>query len=275
MPSRFARSVFCLCLALMMAGQPLQGRPAAKPPDREDLLRLADFAVQHRLLLIGELHGTVEMPAFAGRVVEAVGSSAPVTLALEWPRSEQAAVDAFLASDAGRDARERITGSEFWTSNPDGRTSQAMLALLESVRRAIAAGRDVRVLCFDGDEEQLAGADRDAVLAHNLQREREREPGRVLVALTGNYHARIAVGAPWNEDQAFAGHHLRESDPFNVNLVAQSGSAWMCVAGQGCGAHALGTGEGPAGLEVAGWPNQTGYRSIWRVGSVSASPPAE
>ena len=126
------------------------------------------------LVLFGEFHGTAEAPAF---VAEALAASLdPVALAIEWPRDLQPAVDAFLAT--GDRTRLLAEPHDFW-SYRDGRSSAAMLALVDRARRLRAP-----VICFDGTFP--SAEDRDAGMAALLI---EARPTRLFV-LCGNLHAR-------------------------------------------------------------------------------------
>ncbi len=61
-----------------------------------------------RVVIFGELHGTMEVPRFVALAAERAATRGPVTVALELPDDLQPGVDAFLAAadDAsGRAAR--------------------------------------------------------------------------------------------------------------------------------------------------------------------------
>lgn len=238
---------------------------------------LAERARTHSMLLVGELHGTREAPALVGALATKLSAEGPVVVALEISSEEQARVDAWLASDGGEDARRELLDSPFWRgASPDGRSSVAMLDLLDSVRRLVAAGRDVVVVCFDGDLPEGTTGDRDAALAHHLRQAHLRTRPAPMLVLTGNYHARLAKGAPWNPDMAFAGVLLRDLDPWNLDVRAVRGSAWVCLADGGCGEHqfdhsARGLREGLVEHEGL---NDSGYRATLILPQATASPPA-
>src|SRR5688572_21000605 len=64
----------------------------------DDLRGLDDVAGAGRVLLLGELHGTYEIPAFAAELAcQAAHRYMDVQLGLEIPGIEQPAVDAYLA----------------------------------------------------------------------------------------------------------------------------------------------------------------------------------
>ncbi len=129
----------------------------AATPDRvvetaaRDLLAQADAL---RPLLIGEIHGTQETPALLASMLRQ-GSGRPWLLGLEIPRQEQERIEAFLRSDGGARARAALTGGAFWTRElQDGRSSEAMLQLIDAVRALRRSGRDIHVVCFDDVAEK-------------------------------------------------------------------------------------------------------------------------
>jgi hypothetical protein len=179
--------------------------PCGAPVRGLELLR------DDQLVLVGEMHGTEESPAFVARLL-CERDERPSVLGLEIPASEQAALDAFLASDGEAPALRALVASPHWqraSQEQDGRSSLAMLALVETVRRARMAGRSIAVVAFD--VEPGNGDDRDRRMAQNLMAARAAHPGAALIALTGNIHARTAKGTPWDPDLVPMGAHLRRA----------------------------------------------------------------
>lgn len=70
---------------------------------------LADEKV--RIVVLGEMHGTNEMPALFADAVCLTAQARSVVVALEQPSVDQAAVDAFLASDGGDEAKRAFLGA--------------------------------------------------------------------------------------------------------------------------------------------------------------------
>src|SRR5690606_13953253 len=219
-----------LLLALLLPGVGVLAAPPASfddtPPQRafgEEVSALATLARAHSMLLVGELHGTVETPRLVEQVALALAEHGQVIVALEWPASEQSLVDSYLAGAADAAA---VTASAFWTTSMrDGRSSRAMLALLQSMRRARLAGARIEVLCFDGPPTSGDPDDREAGLAEHLRKARQDAADASMVVLTGNYHARLTAGTPWDPDQALMGYLLRDLSPYNVDVGAVRGGA--------------------------------------------------
>lgn len=143
-------------------------RAARDPPARAGAVRP---------LLVGELHGTQEIPALLTSMLRQ-GGDRPWLLGLEIPCAEQARVDAFLRSNGGPHARGALRAGAFWTREAqDGRSGTAMLRLIDAVRALNRSGRDIRVVCFDdlaptGErcDAHLAAALRDALHAERHRR---------------------------------------------------------------------------------------------------------
>lgn len=89
---------------------------------------------QFRIVVVGERHGTKEIPGFvAALACTALVDGRAVTLALEMPSSETDRLESYLASDGGATARSRLVTSPFWHRPlQDGRSSAAMVDLLEA-----------------------------------------------------------------------------------------------------------------------------------------------
>src|SRR6476660_6130837 len=82
-------------------------------------------------VFIGELHGSNETPAaFRDLVCDAIAQGKHVTVALERPTSEQAALDNILTAKDLAEAKESLLHLPGWKEVPDGPGSEAMLRLL-------------------------------------------------------------------------------------------------------------------------------------------------
>jgi hypothetical protein len=225
-------------------------------------------------VLFGEIHGTAQAPAFVGDVACHAAKRAPVTLALEIPRDEQPRIDAYLAS-AGTDVdRDALLDGPFWhRKDQDGRSSEAMLALIDRARADHHA-----VVAFDvADGVETKTRDRD--MAEQLATARKAAPDRIFVGLTGNYHSRKTVGAPWDPAAVFMAHHLEELGVTvtTLEVARDGGGAWICFSDDGvhmdCGAH-----EAPPKPRARTWfvemGDTEGHDGTYVVGPTIASPPA-
>src|SRR5215469_4871692 len=148
-------------------------------------------------VFVADMHGTAEAPAFLTALLcDLLRSHRAVVLALEYPSIEQHFLDDFLRGGSG-ESRFALLASPFWSRpTQDGRTSRAMLDLLEWVRQQIASGAPVRVVAFDslppGTPNGTTGFDaRDAAMAVHLRKEIAKlTPDEFLIIFAGNVHVR-------------------------------------------------------------------------------------
>jgi hypothetical protein len=234
---------------------------------------------------VADMHGTVEAPAFVRSLVcNLLRSGRPVVLALEYPSDEQHFINEFLHTIGGK-PQVALLSSPFWSRpTQDGRTSRAMLDLLDWVRQQLASGAHVRVVAFDSlPKSPLSGAAafdaRDAEMAVRLREDLARlAPDEFPVIFTGNVHARKTKGlpflnAPSGAEQAEPlGYRLRDLGLVHINADYRGGSAWTCAAT--CGVQWLGK-PGPGVSSFSIRPSaDSAYDLEYFVGSFTASPPA-
>lgn len=196
---------------------------------------------KHRLQLLGEFHGTREIPRLVTALVERESARGPVLLGLEIPHGEQASLQAYLDSDGDGAARRALRQRPWWTRSDDqhdGRRSEDMLALIESIRRLRASGRDVALLAYDvpPDAPRTDQDMRDASMARRIRAAHAALPGGYVVVLAGNVHAMLErpADAPPQMPQSM-GSHLRDLSPMSIRITAREGAFWACPGGKGCG----------------------------------------
>ncbi len=228
------------------------------------------------VLLLGEIHGTVQSPAFALEVAcHAARADLPVVVGLELSPAGQARVNRFVSSsgtDADRTAL--LAGSTWQRSYQDGRNSEAMFGLIDGVRRLHGEGLPLRVALFDA-----GGPQRDRAMAGNLTRIIADSPGALAVVLTGNQHSRTTRGSSRNRDHEPMGYVLKRDASYEkliaLNVAHGGGRAWICAPD--CGIVDLAGRHGNAAwsIEIDEATRPAGHAGWYRVGSISASPPAQ
>jgi hypothetical protein len=246
--------------------------PPALPFDR-----VVHATMQHRVVLVGELHGTAEIPARFGELAAAMAGQGPLLVALEIPRDEQSRLDAFLDSAGGEEDRQSLLSGDFWTrSYQDGRSSAAMLALLERLRQ-LRLKHALTVRAFDVESgTQLEAPARERVMAARLAESlAEVDPEVRLLVLTGNLHSRVVGSAPWDPEHRFMGSLLAGHSPLAIEMLPVSGSAWTCTSADvdSCKRRVLPGSERRPGLSIGNEVNERGHHGLWLM-SATASPPA-
>ena len=235
-PLRKLSSLVILPLFALIVMETATAAAAAVPAPPQTCRSVSGLSALHKrghILLFGEMHGTQEVPAFIADVVcIAAKKRIPVTLGLEIPFEEQAAIDRFLDSGGGSAAEARLTEGAFWRPRlQDGRPSVAMLHLIEQVRALRASGYKVRIVAYDS-KPGTPSQERDRVMAQNLAAVAGREPGNLLVVLSGNVHTRLTRGVSWNNEYEPMGYLLTKSISssrvISLNMAHGGGEAWGC-----------------------------------------------
>lgn len=273
-PSRswIAGAIVCLVLA----AAPVRAAPEGAAPC------LAQDAVPNAVrdapfLVLGEVHGTREVPAFvAGYLCAAAQAQRKITLAVEYPVGEQDVLDAFFSGAGTSQDVARLKASQFWRRpQQDGRTSSDMLRLFERIRLLRAGGADIRVVAIDAEEPP---ARRSGAMANNLRIALDAAQGRQLVALVGALHATRTRGTRFNPNHASAIHLLSDRRPLALTVGTGGGQAWICrgPTPAGCGPTDWDinrvTPAPPAPFSLT--PPSPQFDGVFYVGATTASPPA-
>jgi len=227
-------------------------------------------------VMIGEMHGTAEMPAtFADLVCQAAATShRPVTIALEQDVEMQPAIDAFLTSDGGAVARNAFLAAPMWRGKmQDGRSSQAMLLLYDRLRVMRQAGQIRAVYAFIPRITAWTGdGPYNALMAGRLK---ELAAGRkdVVLAYMGSLHAAKSSAGQGADAFLPAAADLPSERTVSVYVNSNGGEAWNCMP-DGCGPHPMQARDARRGFAPAdGLPWR--YDWIFELGEkASASPPA-
>ena len=142
-------------------------------------------------VFIGEMHGSNETPAaFRELVCDAIAQGKHVTVALERPSNDQAALDNILTAKDLATARQSLFRLPDWKEVLDGRSSEAILRLLLSLRELRSLHPDLRVVAFDVPAPYTGtAAARDEAMGHALLSLKPAKPNDLVLILTGNIHA--------------------------------------------------------------------------------------
>ncbi|WP_426757090.1 hypothetical protein [Myxococcus sp. Y35] len=237
------------------------------------------------VLLLGEMHGTQEVPRFVAQTsCQTAVAGTPVTVGLELPLESQTRIDTFLDSAGEEHDWLKLMEAPFWRSPyPDGRSSEAVANMLEQLRQLRSRGLDVDVFVFD--HPTAHGQKREDAMAATVRHQVESGPKRFHVILSGNIHTRTKKGLPWDKSFKPMGMLLKDEldSVVALDMAYNSGSAWICaVDSKGvkdkldCGIReAKGRDNGDRFfVHTWGGTNGDGYHGVFYVGPVNASAPA-
>lgn len=281
-----------LCASGAAGCAPAAGAPpvtrAIQPPSAacRPVHGAAELAVPGRVLVLGERHGTTESPALVADVLCTLARArVPVTLGVELPADEQVAIDRFLASPGAAADRAALTRGPFWhTEHPDGRSSVAMVALLERARALRASRAPLRVVAYAAPAG-VPFREHDRAMSDALSAAAGARPGDALVVLTGNVHARLVRGTSFDTTFAPMAHLLAGAgrDVVSLDMAHDGGEAWTCQPtsdapdGFACGRDSFEPepGADPWTLRLSpDMPPDAPYHGRYGVGRITASPPA-
>jgi hypothetical protein len=246
------------------------------------ILGLGKVARAGNVVLMGEVHGTHEAPHFlAQSVCQATQLGVPVSVGLEIPANNQERLRRFVASQGTEADWALLMESAFWRNPyPDGRGSEAVVGLLDGLRKLRSQGMDVEVFAFD--HPPLEGEAREEAMAKTVLEVAAKSPGRALLVLTGNIHPRLK-GLPWNRDYRTLGRRVADTHRavFALDMAYDSGTAWICAVDEkqqnvDCGVRdAKGKDNGERYfVHLFDGLSPEGYHGIFYVGPVTASLPA-
>ena len=192
-------------------------------------------------VFIGELHGSNETPAaFRELVCDAIAKGKHVTVALERPSSEQAALDKILTAKASElpAAQQSLLQQDGWKEVLDGRGSEAMLRLLLSLRELHKLHPDLKVFAFDAPYTGTAPGARDQAMAHALLSLKPAKPNDLVLILTGNLHAMQA-----SKRYDLTAMYLPPKEILSLEVTDRGGESWSDDTKGGCGPWKGGVGD--------------------------------
>jgi hypothetical protein len=189
-----------------------------------------------RVVIFGEVHGTAEAPALFADAVCHAAQRGPVTVALEQSETIQGVIKAYVEGGSPF-AREALVATPEWNGKfQDGRTSQAMLKLIDQLHALRAAGADVSVTAVMPARPSASQNYYEILMAAGWA-EATRASPHVVLGLVGNLHARKGDVplSPGPIRPAVA--HLPADETLTLNIVGGGGSTWSCRAADDCKAQ--------------------------------------
>ncbi|WP_395945234.1 hypothetical protein [Brevundimonas sp.] len=248
---------------------------ACSPP--EGTAALLDRS--ERIIVVGELHGTAEVPTAFAQIVCAASERGPVVVALEMGEAMQPVLDDLIVAQDEIQARARLNDSPMTNPriNDDGRSSEAIFAMLDTVRQLKASGRDVSFHAFQPTTRpvtpRLEQSWSELAMAQNIAQAVSDSPGSRILVLVGGFHARKTIYSRWAEIGLPAIAHLPTAETLTLKVAQQGGAHWGCST-ETCGALPSMESYDPASRGILLGPVEDGaYDGILAVGPWTASPP--
>ncbi|HXX29697.1 MAG TPA: hypothetical protein VEJ89_03160 [Myxococcaceae bacterium] len=257
----------------------LAPRPDCGPP----LDGLEPLVRGRRLVLLEDVPGTSQVPALVAQLAcQAAEADARTVVVLPLLRDDQELVDTYLASAGTPTDRDAFLELSRTARLPSARAalSEAMLGLLDGLRRLRDAGLPLRALAFD---DRAAGAEGDRRRARTVELARRADPGTVMVVVLAARSARTLLPPGETADRAPVGWYLVTWGLHPVSLAARfpAGEAWQCPPDEGarCGPEAVEARPAPPGTPVPSVnllpaADGDGFAGTFAVGRLTASPPA-
>ncbi|HEY2014334.1 MAG TPA: hypothetical protein VGH38_12580 [Bryobacteraceae bacterium] len=264
--------ILALCTGMCLAAALHAQTPECPPlPGADSLWTRPNL----RFILVGEMHGTTETPqAFRDLVCAAHRAKRPLLVGVERPTAEQKAIERFLAPEDHGNAVDALLREPGWAVL-DGRSSRAMLTLLEELRTLRLRGDIEEVTAFDDARAGETPAQREQRMAAMLTAAADRLPDCLVIVLTGNLHASKKPVARFGS-YSWMAMLLPSAETISLVVTDRGGQAWTQTA-DGCGPHALGPSGGDQRSVVLAEPraSQRGFDGALSTGlSSTASPPA-
>ena len=203
-------------------------------PTAQALTLIEVQAGPHRLILLGEMHGTREIPPLVGHLVRSYAKQGPVVLGVEIDATQAKPLDTYLDSDGSAAARAALLADRYWhkpADQSDGRRNLDLIDMIEYLRALKAEGSEVSILPFDNPPSgSIDTQARDKAMAGRIRAAFQALPSGRLLVLSGKVHAMLAKpGYAPPEMQDPMGSYLRDLDPWSVDIAAQAGEFWACA----------------------------------------------
>jgi hypothetical protein len=255
-------------------------KPLASEKQIDSLAIESKISDGHRIIVIGEIHGTMQGPAYFYALVQSLlQKHTHVLVSLEMPDQTKPFLDSFFASNADAESTTGLLATPFWRrEDQDGRSSEAMLGLLGSLAHLKQQNPGLNVIAIDHLTNETPIVDRDKNMAQSLRRNLLESPDDTVTAvLIGNFHnrRRTASDVEWKPNFL---SYLDEDNTVSLTVSTSGGTAWICETEHQCHVRPWPPDRSSGGIEpgtITMSPPGTGhYDGIFFIGDVSASPPA-
>ncbi|MEC7289312.1 MAG: DUF6624 domain-containing protein [Pseudomonadota bacterium] len=193
---------------------------------------VVERALTH-VIVLGEMHGTNEsVDAFEHLICVMLDRGMPVRVGLEATWSQGASLDSQLRLPLDMDA-VREAAPDMWSTH-DGRSTEAILELLNKIAAWKSNGHAVLVFAFDAETRDWVTAEnrsvaRDAAMAIQVDKNLADFDGAVVL-LTGDFHARKHAFDQFGQHFVPMASKIKERPVFSLRMRYGPGEAWVNVS---------------------------------------------
>jgi erythromycin esterase-like protein len=194
---------------------------------------MLEILTRHRVIAVGERHGSCEIPAFVSTLAQQLLKEGPsLSIALEIDIQNQAGLDAYVET---LDENVLLSIPHFASASDDGRASLAMAALIQT----LATKPNVKFCAFDAHMSAWRTPDdqgRDSAMAENLNRFVVQYPSQRVLVLCGNVHSSNSVGSFFDPNfrpmiyelchQHAESSIIKPDDIYSILVDFDSGQTW-------------------------------------------------
>lgn len=228
-----------LLLLLYVMGLISVSTANASPLNCEPEKSLSQSDLQARIIIVGEGHGSQEMPDYFLKIAcRLIQENKPLLIGLEIPASEQLAINNYMQSDGDLGDRTDLLSGIFWhRGRKFGMASEALLSIIETSRKWKKSGISVLVFSYDQAEgswperlqkkESFWGGYREAIMGLNIDARARLYPNHTLLIFSGGIHARKNDGgANYYPSMAYqlAARYMIKTITFSY----PEGETWHC-----------------------------------------------
>ena len=241
---------------------------------------LVELMTSSEVLLIGERHGTKEVPDLIFTLARsALERGESVSLGLEVLDEVSPVFFQFLNRDVEDKNTEKFLNHFWWNPKAqDGRRSKAMLSLLFNVKKLMKEYPD-KINVYFYNVFSANYIEKEELMAANIYREVNRIKASVNIVLSGRIHTVTKGGLPYDVNAKSMGEHLLVKAPTTKSIVLtySGGTTWSCYNNK-CGIYSVlespNTKQNLKKEFGALADDNLNHDFYWLIGNVKASPPA-
>lgn len=200
---------------------------------------LTQSDLQVRVIIVGEGHGSQEMPDYFLKIAcRLIQENKPLLIGLEIPASEQLAINNYMQSDGDMGDRIDLLSGIFWhRARKFGMASEALLSIIETSRKWKKSGIPILVFSYDQAEgswperlqknESFWGGYRESMMGLNIDVRARLYPNHTLLIFSGGIHARRNDGGK-NSYPSMAYQLATKYKTRTITFSHPEGETWHC-----------------------------------------------